>query len=152
MHKSHVINIFCLFLSINCALAAMPDLSPVQKHRSPIKEFFSKRFGQVLTHGAVTAPDSMDTEPPSKLARTAIWMMVGSYVAISVFGSLFLPLAYLGLAGILGANILAILVLARKPNRKSRVLARIVLITTGIMVAGVLAILGAIKLLFPGAT
>jgi hypothetical protein len=79
-------------------------------------------------------------------------MMVGSYVGISVFGSLFLPLAYLGLAGILAANVLAIIVLARKPNRKSRRLARIVLITTGIMVAGVLAILGAIKLLFPSAT
>lgn len=105
-----------------------------------------------MDHRSALAPDSLDHEPPSKLARTAVWMMVGSYVGISVFGSLFLPLAYLGLAGILAANVLAIIVLARKPNRKSRRLARIVLITTGIMVAGVLAILGAIKLLFPGAT
>jgi hypothetical protein len=151
MTKSLTLTIFYLLLSLARTMAAIPESYPTQERRHPLKEFISKRSGQVSAHWAVTVPDSLDNEPPSKMARTAVWLMVGSYVGSIVLGNLFMPIAYLGLAGILAANILAIIVLARKPNRKSRRLARIVLIITGVMIAATLALIGAINLLFPGA-
>jgi hypothetical protein len=68
-----------------------------------------------------------------------------------VLGGVFMPLAYVGLAGILVANILAIIVLGRKPNKKSKKYARGILIITGIMIASALLLIGAINLLFHGA-
>lgn len=94
--------------------------------------------------------DSLISERPSKLARTAVVLLAASYAGTAVLGGIFMPLAYIGLAGILTANILAIIVLARNPNKKSRRYARGVLIITGIIIAAILLLLGALKLLFPG--
>lgn len=150
---------FCFLSGIFSTAGAAVPASGTSLYASPpeLRSFAPKRnllrlrTPLVLRHFSRFEQDSVHSDAPSKLAKTSLWMLLGSYVGIMVLGNIALPLAYIGLAGILAANVLAIVVLARKSNKKSKKYARLVLLITGLMMLSVLLILGFIYLLFPGA-
>ncbi|HLP95194.1 MAG TPA: hypothetical protein VK168_14220 [Saprospiraceae bacterium] len=154
MFKAFAFSLLFVLLGLNRASAAMPDTVSISSSTKAMairyKSGWIKQLMPVSVFRHTHEPDSLSQEKPSKLARTAVVILVASYVSIAALGNFFLPLAYVGLAGVLVANILAIIVLGRKPNKKSRRYARGVLIITGIMIAGILLLLGALNLLFPG--
>lgn len=115
------------------------------------RKFLPFRMTSIFRHFHRSEQDSVRSDGPSKLAKISVWMLAVSYVSTMILGNIAMSLAYLGLAGILTANLLAILVLLLKPNKKSKKHARGVLIITGIMLGAGLLTLGLIKLLFPGA-
>ncbi|MBN8679167.1 MAG: hypothetical protein J0M29_13140 [Chitinophagales bacterium] len=151
MVKAIALSLLFVILGLNRGSATMPDTISISSSKVMVlqhKPGWIKRLApaSLFRH----TRDSLISERPSKLARTAVVLLAASYAGTAVLGGIFMPLAYIGLAGILTANILAIIVLARIPNKKSRRYARGVLIITGIIIAGILLLLGALKLLFPG--
>ncbi|MBL7807396.1 MAG: hypothetical protein JNN28_06270 [Saprospiraceae bacterium] len=149
MSKSRFLSLLFVLFGMSQVSAALPEpVSAIAVTHKQHKSGWIKRLAPSFLFRHVNNQDSLSQEKPSKLARTALVVLVASYASIAALGNFFLPLAYVGLAGVLVANILAIIVLGRKPNKKSRRYARGVLLSTGFIIATVLLILGAINLLF----
>jgi len=76
---------------------------------------------------------ALEDEPPSKLARAAILVFAVS-LGLGAF-SRFLPaLSILSLAGLVASNIMAMIVIYRKDNPRSRKLARAIFIASLVLV------------------
>jgi len=76
---------------------------------------------------------ALDEESPSKLARAAMIVFAASIV-LAAFGRFIPAISILSLAGLVASNIMAIIVLYRKDNLKSRKLARAIIIASLVMV------------------
>jgi hypothetical protein len=152
MSKSIIISLCCFLLGHSQPLVAIPE-APSKSVDMGVseKQRLLPSLKAAIFNLSSGKQDSLIQERPSKLAKTSVSLLVASFAGTMVLGGVFMPLAYVGLAGILVANILAIIVLGRKPNKKSKKYARGILIITGIMIASALLLIGAINLLFPGA-
>lgn len=87
---------------------------------------------------------ALEDEPPSKLARAAILVFAVS-LGLMAF-SRFLPaISIISLAGLLASNIMAMIVIYRKDNLRSRKLARAIIVASLVLV--IIALLSALFLL-----
>ena len=84
-------------------------------------------------------------EKASKMARFALGLFIVSYVVAGLLSTILPFFLYIALAGIATSLLLSAIVLAKEDNRKSRKIARTVLIVTGIIAGGLAVfVLGAV--------
>ena len=112
----------------------------VQKHKKP--GFFQK-FRAIKALKQLVREKEQEGQEASKLAKIALAIFAGSLI-LGVFSNWIPFLGYLAFGGLLASNIIALIVLLNEPNRKSRKIARTILVTTLILL--ILAVLVAILL------
>ncbi|HAD14083.1 MAG TPA: hypothetical protein DCF33_16795, partial [Saprospirales bacterium] len=112
MLKAIALSFLFVFVGLSRVSAAIPDSVSVRGTTTVTalqqKSGWLKRLTQVSLFRHANQQDSLSQEKPSRLARAADLLLGVSNVGTAVFGNLFMPVAFVGLAGILVANVLAI--------------------------------------------
>jgi small-conductance mechanosensitive channel len=95
-------------------------------------------YSQPQTPGDPRATALPSDEKPSRLARTALLIFLGSF-ALGYLGTVAAVFTYVFVAGFLTSLVLAVIILKKERNRRSRRIARLILLLgAGLILLGVL--------------
>lgn len=104
-----------------------------EKNLEPQKPGLFKQFRAIKTLKKQMRDLAEEGEPPSKLARAAVLIFAGS-LGLLALSSVIPAISIFSLAGLVASNLLAMMVIYRKDNLKSRKLARAVFIVSLVLV------------------
>lgn len=126
-------------------LATQPKTHSFQAHELPRmkgeKPGLFKSFKAIRALKKQVRAQTENGEKASAMAKIALGIF-GASLLIGAIGSSIPALAWLALFGLLGSNVLAIIVLSEKPNKRSKAIAlAITIITLALVVVALLALL-----------